>query len=493
MRPSCTAIEPLLKEFGFVNAESICRAKGQSTHTWLLHFSGGQNVEEMVKAFRATGLFDIVEPNGYLQGCVIPNDPRFPDQYGLHNTGNFNLTFSINDADADLPEAWDIEQGDTNVVVAVIDAGIAFAHPEFAGRTWVNYGEVPNNNTDDDNNGFIDDDRGWNFAYGTNSPDDDYGHGTASAGVIGANGDNGFGSAGIDWNCKLMICKVLDSNNFATFANVANALYYSADNGAHIINMSLSGSYSATQEAAIQYAWNSGCAMFAATGNSNSSIPGYPAADTNVMAVGGSNAWDVRYIWSNYGSHMDVVAAGDYVYIVDWDDFNSDSTWASGTSLASPFVAGIGALLKGQNLALTNQEIYDIIRLTAEDEVDNFTNEDTPGWDIYFGYGRVNAYQAILYDTSSTGTKTVSMETVLRVFPNPTKGGFLLSWLTKKPSEADLFLRSIEGAVILHKIIYARVGVNRIFLDLSGQAAGIYLLTFSTADRVFAKKIVLTN
>lgn len=413
------ALPENLEDFGIHSAEHICKDKNGQSTIYVLRFDESEDVASKAEELLRSGYFNWAEPNGFVRACVIPNDSMFFRQYGLQNLGSFNLTFSTIDSDSDLPEAWNIEQGDTNVVVAVLDGGIALAHPEFAGRIWQNYSENPTNSIDDDGNGYVDDYQGWNFAYDTNSPADDLGHGTSVAGVIGANGNNATGMAGVDWNCKLMICKVLDATNYGSYADIADAIYYATNNGADILNMSFAGGSSSVISAAVQYAWNNNVVMCAASGNGNTSVPAFPAADSLVLAVGGSNAWDVRYQFSNYGSHLDVVAAGDYIYVLDYNNFSNYTDYSGGTSLASPFVAGVAALLKAQDTARTNQEIYNIIRATAEDTVDVYTGEDTPGWDQYFGYGRVNAYYALLYDSLSLDAPGSVTEEVFSIYPNP--------------------------------------------------------------------------
>lgn len=421
-----------LDNYGVRSLEQICKDKNGKSNIYVLHFDAATDIPAKAEELMQSGVFSWAEPNGFMRACVIPNDSMFFRQYGLQNLGTFNLTFSTVDSDSDLPEAWSIEQGDSNVVVAVLDGGIALAHPEFAGRIWQNYNENPTNSIDDDLNGYVDDYQGWNFAYDTNSPADDLGHGTSVAGVIGANGNNAIGVAGVDWNCKLMICKVLDATNYGSYADIADAIYYATNNGADIMNMSFAGGSSSVISNAVQYAWNNNVVMCAATGNGNTSVPAFPAADSLVLAVGGSNAWDVRYAFSNYGSHLDVVAAGDYVYVLDFSNFSNYGNYSGGTSLASPFVAGVAALLKAQDTSRTNLDIYNIIRVTAEDTVDVYTGEDTPGWDQYFGYGRVNAYYALLYDSLSLSTPDISGTNHIQLYPN------LFSDYTTVHSNVDL-------------------------------------------------------
>ncbi len=472
-----------LHVFGVNSIEQICKDKNGNSNLYVLHFIETINISDKIRKLMESGFFNWAEPNGYVQACIVPNDTLFPRQYGCNNTGTFNLTFSTVDADADLPEAWDIEQGDTNVVVAILDGGIALEHPEFAGRIWKNYGEIPNNGIDDDNNGYIDDNEGWNFAYSTNVPADDLGHGTAVTGILAANGNNSIGMAGIDWNCKLMVCKVLDSTNFGTYDKIANAMYYAVNNGAHVLNMSFAGGYSSLLATAIQYAWDNNVIMCAATGNSNSSVPQYPAADSLVLAVGGSNAWDVRYIYSNYGSYMDVVAAGDYIYVLDYKNFNNYNDYSAGTSLSSPFVAGIASLLKAQKFIRTNQEIYDIIRNTAEDMVDHYTGEDTPGWDIYFGYGRVNAFKALSYDTTTTHLGTLVPTCDFKVYPNPVSTFLHFN----QNSNENIVVTDILGEVMIMKSV-AEFPDGKVTLDVSSFSPGLYIIKIGTRVARFVKE-----
>lgn len=245
-----------LVEYGILGSRAIClNAEGKSPY-YLLSFAQETNIPALVEDLKATGYFVFVEGNGYMEAAYTPNDPKYPQQYGLNNTGTFNLTFATTDSDADVKEAWDMEKGDSATIVAVLDGGIALNHPEFAGRIWHNLAEIPNNGTDDDGNGYIDDYEGWNFAYGTKDVSDDLGHGTATSGVIGANPDNNLGTAGIDWYCKLMVLKVLDSTNFGTYDKIAEAIYYAANMQAPIMNMSFAGGYSSLLDSAIAYAWN---------------------------------------------------------------------------------------------------------------------------------------------------------------------------------------------------------------------------------------------
>jgi hypothetical protein len=220
-----------------------------------------------------------------------------------------------------LTSAWTISTGSSHIVVSTLDSGLKLDHPEFTGRLWVNPNEIPNNNRDDDNNRYVDDIVGYDFVNKDNDPTDDHGHGTNVTGIIGANGNNGIGYAGVDWKCKLMTCKVLDNKNSGYNSNITNAIYYSVHSGAHVINMSIQGSnYSNAMENAVNFATNNNRVVVAAMGNWNSSTTSYPAAYLNTISVGATDVNHYRanpFTWgggSNFGNHIDVTAPGNRIY-----------------------------------------------------------------------------------------------------------------------------------------------------------------------------------
>jgi subtilisin family serine protease len=347
------------------------------------------------------------EPDYIGQGFAVPNDPSYKLQWGLHNNGSNPVNHSGKaGADIHAQQAWDIQKGSSTVVVAVLDTGIDWDHPDLSARIWSNTDEIPGNGIDDDHNGYIDDIRGWDFANNDNNPMDDNGHGTVNAGIIGADTNNGVGIAGVDWHCKLMPVKVLDSTGWGLYSWWAKGLQYAADNGAKVISMSMGGTgTNATLKAAVDYAYGLNCVICVSMGNDNSNTVYYPAAYSNVIAVGAVDTDDTRCVppdWqpfgmqnggSNYGSHIDVVAPGNWIYSTVWN--NNYQYWA-GTSMAAPYVSGLAALLFAQLSMLTNVQIYHIITSTADDQVGK-PSEDTPGWDQYYGYGRINAERALTY------------------------------------------------------------------------------------------------
>jgi subtilisin family serine protease len=353
------------------------------------------------------------EPNYISKVSLTPNDPDFYLQYALHNTGQTNGT---DDADIDAVEAWDIETGDENIVIAIHDTGVDWDHPDLADNIWINPGEDLNgngvvdptdfNDIDDDNNGFIDDIRGYDFVDTTNpvypgedgtDPDNDpmdfHGHGTHCSGIASASTDNNIGIAGVAWNCSIMPVRTgymaPSGGGYLEHDDSVCGLVYAADNGAHIISMSW-GSSGVSQIIldAIDYSYSKGAILVAAAGNYNTYVNFYPASYDNVIAVAATNHNDNRAGFSNYGSWVDVAAPGVDIYSTLFND--TYEAW-SGTSMSTPTVSGLVGLILSKNPNFTQDEVLTIIRSTTDSV--NYTAH-------YIGTGRINAYKAIQRDST---------------------------------------------------------------------------------------------
>ncbi len=364
----------------------------------------GVDIPKMAAEYRDDIDVEYAKPNYLVYGAgTFPNDTCFPDsQWNLHQSS---------DADIDAPEAWDLTRGDSSIVVAVVDNGIDWDHPDLNARIWTNPNEVPGNATDDDGNGFVDDYRGWDFtkewpgtvySNGDDNPMDGNGHGTLVGGIIGAETNNSTGMAGVDWRCKLMAVKMLDGSypGGGTYVEGARGIVYAADNGADVINMSWTCSaYNDTTDDAVQYAYLMGSVLVGASGNDGVSSNKIPASLDEVIAVGSTDTSDARASHSNYGNHLELVAPGGTanqsrigIYGTFW---NNTYAWKYGTSFAAPQVSGTAALLLARNPDLGQEELRTILHYTADDEVGD-PSEDVPGWDRYMGYGRLNAHRAVL-------------------------------------------------------------------------------------------------
>lgn len=449
---------------------------------YIIKFPTGTAMEMVLDAYAKTKQLEYVELDAMGSGGgiqSIPNDGEYSRQWSLKNDGNFWLSPATVGADVKMESAWNITQGDTNTVVCILDSGCKLDHPEFSGRIWNNRREIPNNQIDDDNNGYVDDYQGWDFVNNDNNPTDDMGHGTNITGIIGATGNNNRGYAGIDWRCKLMIIKGLNNINKGYYSWWASGLYYAVDNGAKIINLSLGGtSHSTMLQTAIQYAVNHGVVVVVAMMNFNTDAICYPAGFAGVIAVGSTNANDERSITfgsnmnagSSYGSHISVVAPGNYIFgLHHLSNVDYNYYWC-GTSQATPHVTGLAALLLAQNPARTPAQIKSIIESSAQDRVGT-SGEDVQGWDPYYGYGRINAYRALL----KTSLQTPPQSFQLSIYPNPNRGQFEIL-LNAELFEMNVIIKNVLGQQVFHQKIAA--GTEQVTIQLPNDANGIHWACF---------------
>ena len=321
-------------------------------------------IKKTVDLLRKSPLVEYAEPNyiRYLD-TTIPNDPKLWGLLGLNNTGQ---TGGTPDADIDAPEAWDITTGDHAVVVAVIDSGMDLDHEDLAANLWINSGEIPGNGIDDDENGYIDDVNGWDFRDNDNDPTGTGrpcgGHGTHVAGTIGAKGDNGIGVVGVNWNVTIMPLRVLGPflKIFcaANDADIIEAILYYTDFNVRVSNNSYGGG---PKNAAMENAIRASHSVFAAAaGNSGQNTdvnPHYPSSYIldNIVSVAATDHNDQMAGFSNFGSQsVDLAAPG--VNILS-TVLNDGYGLLSGTSMASPHVAGAAAQLLADDPGLTNMEI----------------------------------------------------------------------------------------------------------------------------------------
>jgi subtilisin family serine protease len=285
-----------------------------------------------------------IEPNYVYHTQVIePNDPIYEShqQWGLHNDNN--------DIDIDAPEGWEIENDASGVVVAIIDSGINFGHEDLIENLWVNDGETAHNGVDDDNNGYTDDVHGANTIDPLVSAEDDSGHGTHVAGILGARGNNAIGLTGVAWEIELMAVKFLGSNGKGLSKDGIEAIDYAVNNGADIINASYGGPYSKAKEQAIERARKKGIIVVAAAGNEGkrpTDEENYPAISSldNVISVANIDWNGERSSSSNYDPTIVDVAAPGYEILSTYFDSSFAYSVQSGTSMAAPFVTGILAL-----------------------------------------------------------------------------------------------------------------------------------------------------
>lgn len=314
-----------------------------------------------------------IENDVVVEGAYLPSDP---DVSNPSRTYGLTVTHTL--------EGWDYTRGNSSIIVAVLDSGINFNHPEFSGRILPGHDFI-NNDTD---------------------PTDDHGHGSHTAGIVGAGIDNGVGMAGLCPHCTLLPVKVLNYNNAGTWSSVAQGIIFAADQGARVINLSLGASVSSkTLEAAVSYAIERDVLIVAAAGNMGADRKFYPAALDGVLAVSATDATDQRWVLSNMGDYIDLAAPGHAVYSTyhDLGNYYGGYNYMSGTSMAAPHVAGLAGLLLSQKSTRTAADLYNIMTATA----DRLTGATR---DAYFGYGRINVMRALAYDAPTPPTAVAGGE-----------------------------------------------------------------------------------
>jgi subtilisin family serine protease len=302
-----------------------------------------------------------------------PNDTFFVFQYALYNYGQVYFPtddqVGISGSDIKALDGWDWSTGDREIVIAVIDSGVALYHEDLLSKV------VP----------------GYNFIEDSFDAYDDNGHGTLVASIAAAETNNSIGVAGVCWQSMIMPIKCFDSLGDGSYLAIAGGIRFAADRGARVINMSFGGeSDSFILEDACQYAFSKGCVLIAATGNDGGQVL-YPAQyDDYCVAVGASDATDQLADFSNFGSQVDVVAPGVDVFGALFSPDEPDNLqlygWGSGTSFATPHVSGAAALLLSYKPNLSNIQVMSLIKYTADDVNDRIH----PGIDVYMGYGRIN-------------------------------------------------------------------------------------------------------
>ncbi len=403
------------KQTGLTEAEIVARVKQkfarraqrfastaappEISRTYVLELNTGSEAElkRHLDQLKADPEIEFAEPDHVVRSSQqLPNDPY------LSSSGSWGQSYG------DLwgilaiggPAAWNTNAGD-GIVVAVVDTGIDYNHPDIAANVWTNTREIAGNGIDDDNNGYIDDVRGWDFIGSTyqtptqsNNPIDRMGHGTHVAGTIAAVGNNGIGVIGVAWRAKVMAVKGLDDSGFGLDSTLGPAIIYAANNGAEVISNSWAGPGSSqTITDAINYAYNLGAVIVAAAGNNSDDARNYfPANLPQVITV---SAWDPNgfpAFFSNWGSKIDVAAPGVDILSLRatgtsmGKPLTSDYTRADGTSMATPHVSGVAALILAQHPTYSNEDVRQAIRVSASGA--GQFNLDT-------GYGLISASRAL--------------------------------------------------------------------------------------------------
>lgn len=383
-----------VREFKSVDAKVI-QIPTKSNHAQLLAYLGALKELEGV---------DYAIPNFKIRIATMPNDPEFQRLWHFNNQVTntpVGIVRGLFDADIDAPEAWTVSTGSRSVVVAVIDTGIDYNHEDLKENVWKNPGETgvdgagndkSTNGIDDDENGYIDDFRGWDFVNNDNDPFDEHGHGTHVAGTIGALGNNGIGVAGVNWQVSLVPLQIFDSSGSGDLLSAMAAIEYVTQMKFPVSNNSWGGEgYSNTLEDLIKKNRDAGSLFVAAAGNNstdNDTTPFYPASFNieNIISVAATETRDQLASFSNFGKNsVHLAAPGHGIFSTHiWGYY-----FESGTSMASPQVAGAAALIKSVWPNLTYQEIKNKIL----ESVDEIFHPDFVGKTI--SGGRLNVARAV--------------------------------------------------------------------------------------------------
>ena len=461
-----------------------------------LTFSKNMSMDSILSIYNKTEMFEYVEPDYISFGSgveVTPNDNYFNLQYSLKNDGSFSTNFMSNNnilaspkADINIEGLWDYSTGDPELIVAVIDSGMNLTHEDLAGRFWTNEDEIEGNNIDDDGNGYIDDVNGWDFMNNDNDPTDDHGHGTNVGSIALATGNNSIGIAGVNWNSKIMVLKSLDENNSGSYSAMIESIYYAVDNGAKVINFSIGGSgYSEALREAVNYCYDNNVVFVACMMNYDNEVTYYPAGYKNTIAVGATDPRDYRaspFNWtfsdgspsgSNFGNHIDLVAPGLQIAGAS-NSSNSAYNYWSGTSQATPLVAGVASLLISVDQNLSVDDIKNYLINSADDEIGE-SSEDTVGWDKYYGHGRLNATNAI---SQVLGVDKINSYQVY-IYPNPTDAFFIVNY----PFEVTIQIYDPRGVLI-------KTTQNK-KVNTSSFNSGVYFVKVSNdSGQIYSKKLI---
>ncbi len=322
----------------------------------------GLTVEQAVARYGRDPNVRSIEPNYLVRAYATPDDAFFGQLWGLANTGQNGGTPG---ADIHATQAWSVFTGSRGVLVAIIDTGMDYTHPDLAANAWVNPGEIPGNGLDDDGDGLVDDVHGWDFANDDADPMDDNGHGTHCAGTIGAIGNNAIGVVGVNWNVTLMPIKFLAADGVGSVAGAVSSIEYATRIGARVMSNSWGGApYSQALRDAIAAAADAGILFVAAAGNDgadNDVDPVYPAGYDlpNIISVAASDPRDHLASFSNYGAtSVDLAAPGtDILSTVPGGGYQLKS----GTSMATPHVAGAAALVLGLHPGLDGEGVKTLL------------------------------------------------------------------------------------------------------------------------------------
>ncbi|MEN6545939.1 MAG: S8 family serine peptidase [Armatimonadia bacterium] len=456
------------------------RVRSLGHRIYALDLPANSDVLKMAGDLRMDPAVAVAEPDLLMYPALVPNDTRYADQW------HHPIIQS--------PAGWDVTTGSSSVVIAVIDSGVYMDHPDFSGKIWRNPGEIAGNGRDDDGNGYIDDLNGWDFYSNNANPnpspdgqDDDYNgeadeqvnHGTLVAGLAGALGNDSYGTAGMAWGCKIMPLQVFPDDGGTAVSTVIDAINYAVDKGADVINLSIGGDYTELFTAPLVAAYEAGCVVVVAGGNSGAELTDAPSTwespvcndGTNVWAsncvigVGATDRYDRKSSYSNFDSStahfIDIMAPGDALfgpaaYFPTISGFNQYFQTNSGTSFSSPLVAGLAALIISQNPTWTPAQVIERVR-SCGDNIDSLN----AGYSGRLGGGRINVARALGVTLAPAAARDLAAADT----SGDDGGSITLTWQTSPDDGAG------SNTVTAYKV-YRRTGASGSFTVLKSLPPG---------------------
>jgi serine protease len=407
--------------------------------TYCLKFSDTAKTDLCIDTLRSLSIVELVEQVPIYHTNYVPNDLNV-SQYAL---------IKINAEDA-----WNISKGSASVVIAIIDNAILTSHQDLAANIVAGYDVADNDNNPDPPSGFT------GFAWN---------HGTHTSGIASAVTDNNVGIASIGFNSKIMPVKCTNdtSKSGGELEFVDEGITYAMQHGAKVMSMSF-GSYQSTltEQILINTAINQGIVMVAAAGNDDSTGQYYPASYTGVISVGATDQNDAKASFSNYGSRIDIVAPGVNIYSTFATTTSSYGN-LSGTSMSTPMVAGLTALVFAVNPSFTPAQVLTAIQNGADN-----INAENPSHTGQLGAGRINAFHALGGTGFGTGIDAAGNVNNMRLYPNPFTGKFIVQ-LDNYSSSATMQLFDVAGRLILQKDLGNQRSVE---IETGSLPAGAYLV-----------------
>lgn len=482
-----TSVDLLCQRLGVIDVQSFYAGRltkpallREVSRMYIFTLQEGVDARSVLAEFNEEPNIAYAELYAVPEPCYVPNDPRASDQWYLAQTQAY--------------QGWDTVRGDTtrHSVIAIVDSGVYWNHPDLAPNIWLNPGEDIDhdgvldpediNGVDDDSNGFVDDIIGWDFG------DDDYDpventlqHGTAVAGCASEATDNGLLGAAIGFSARLMCVKVFDFSG--NFANAYQGIIYAAENGAEAINCSWATlSYSQAEQDIISAAWAEGSLIVAAAGNANGEER-FPAAYDHVMAVTTTDQNDRKASFANYGTWVDISAPGVDIYTTYGQ---SGFVLYSGASFSTAMVSGLVALVRAWLPQLTNDETEDLIKAYS-DPIDYLN----PGYGGLLGAGRINCATWLV--SGITDLKTIPGQfAISQNYPNPFNATTTIRYELPTASDVAMQIFDVAGRKVATLVSECQeAGPHFVTWDASKTPSGVYFYRIQAGAFIETKMCLL--